>query len=172
MLLSLADAKSPVTGASWPALSDKYKKDKQAQGAGDEPNMELTGDMLDSLDAIATDDGVEIGFFDDQAWKADGHLKFSGSENNLPQRKFLPEEGDSFKKEIEAGVKSIIQDAIVSSGHVDKAEFKDVETKSELYDVLKEQFGDYLSTREIRSAVLRDQRLTLILDELGIIDLL
>lgn len=108
ILLTLQDAKSPVAGESFPALSKNYKEKKIALGGVGKPNMELEGDMLSSLAFKPIDGGIELGFFDSEAAKADGHLKFSGRENHTPQRRFLPGEGQSFKRGIEQEVKKII----------------------------------------------------------------
>lgn len=115
VLSSVGDSTSPVSGQSWPLLSKEYKKKKKEFGSKVTANMELTGDMLDSLTFKPTIDGIEIGFFNKQAWKADGHLKFSGAHNNTPQRRFLPGEGQSFKRDITSIVNDMIQEAIQES---------------------------------------------------------
>jgi hypothetical protein len=100
ILSDVADAKSPVAGESFPKLSKDYKKLKVSEGGSPVPNMELSGEMLDSLTHHGSGSTVEVGFFDEQAWKADGHLKFSGEKNATPKRRFLPAEGQHFKSPI------------------------------------------------------------------------
>jgi hypothetical protein len=112
VLLSVGEAKSPVSGESFRALSKEYKQKKIDLGGTGAPNMELNGDMLDSLTYKKTGNGIELGFFDEQAWKADGHLKFSGEENNTPKRRFLPAQGQKFKSAIEIEIERIIQERV------------------------------------------------------------
>lgn len=170
VLLSVGEAKSPVSGESWPGLSKTYKAKKVADGSAPIANMELTGDMLNALEARPTEDGVEIGFFDkSQAPKADGHLKFSGLENNTPQRRFLPGEGQNFKKDIDVEVSRMIAD--VQSENVKPEDFKGVESSADLYTVLEEIFPD-LSKNEIRLAAARNSSLMDILEELDLVEFL
>ena len=112
ILLSVGKGKSPVSGESFKSLSKDYKDKKIKLGASPIPNLELTGEMLNSLTYRTTSDGIEIGFFDDQAWKADGHLKFSGEKNGTPKRRFLPDVGQSFKKDIDKEINKIIQERL------------------------------------------------------------
>lgn len=168
-LFALDSAKSPVQGESFPALSRKYKKRKLAEGGRGIPDLELTGDLKADLTASPAPDGLEIGFFGSQADKADGHLKFSDRENNCPQRRFLPGEGQKFKREIESGVEDIIARR---SGEAFKEEdFADVESKADLYDVLSEVYLD-MSRSEIRQAVASSPDLFDLLSGLDLIGLL
>lgn len=171
VLSSLRKAETPVQGEDWPALSREYKKLKKSEGLPPEANMELEGDMLDSLDYQETDDGIELGFFGKEAWKADGHLKFSGAENNTPQRRFLPDEGQEFDSSITRKTEQIIADAIAANTEFDKSDFEDVSTKSELYDLLGEYF-DGMSRAEIKAAVARSATLAALFDDLDLWDLL
>lgn len=168
---TLAKASSPIEGESWPKLSKTYKKMKVAQGGVGEANMELTGALLDSLTFEPSAEGVRVGFFDSQAWKADGHLKFSGKNNNTPQRRFLPGKGQNFKDEIQAEVTRIVEDARVESTSIPKSELKSVDTKAELYTLLKEYLGE-MSNQEMKLLVLRNAELVAELDELDLLDLL
>ncbi len=170
VLLTLSEAKSPVKGESWPKLSEKYKKIKVDAGGSPIANMELYGDMLDSLSFEETDAGVDVGFLGEQAWKADGHLKFSGAENNTPQRRFLPGDGEEFRSNIQDGIDKIIADGM--SEQFDKSDFENVDTKTELYDTLAEIFGEEMSRTDMKLAVLRNEYLYDMLDELDILDLL
>lgn len=169
VLKSVAASKSPVDGEDWPTLDPEYKKQKVAESLPGKPNLEASGKMLDSLTFKTTRNGVEIGFFNKQAWKADGHLKFSGEENNIPQRRFLPGEGQSFKDEINTQVERIISDARVTDDTLEG--LGSIDTKEGLYSFLSEQLG--LETRsEIRQAVIRNQKLFDQLEELDLVELL
>ena len=134
-------------------------------------NMEFEGDMLDSLKFKKSDDGVELGFFNKEAWKADGHLKFSGKENSTPMRRFLPGEGQQFNSDIRGEVEKIIADAIADEVTIPRAELEDVSTKSELYDLLAEQFQG-LSRAEIKRTVLQSVVLSELLDDYDLLELL
>lgn len=171
VLSSVRNAESPVSGEDWPALSKEYKRQKKAEGLPGEANMELEGDMLDSLTFKKTDKGIDLGFFDKEAWKADGHLKFSGKENNTPQRRFLPAEGEEFTAAIEDEVNQIISDGIANEMEFKKTDFEDVSTKSDLYSVLAEYFAD-LTRDEIRAAILSAPGLVDTLDEMDLLNLL
>lgn len=172
VLQATADANSPVAGESFPALSRSYAKEKKLEGGTGKPDLTLHGDMMDALDAKPTGDGrVEVGFFGDQAWKADGHLKFSGAENNAPKRRFLPAEGQHFTSEIEGEVEKIIADGLVEGGAIDPSTLEGVSSEEELYSALRGLFPD-MAKAEIRAAILRSATLTEMLDELDLLDLL
>lgn len=169
ILASVAKEQSPVEGEDWPKLDKDYKKHKVAEGLPGKANLESSGELLDALTYKTTKTGVEVGFFNSQAWKADGHLKFSGAENNIPQRRFLPAEGQSFKRSIQDEVNKIIIDAKADT--FKKSDLREIETKSELYSYLEETLG-LESRSEIRMAVLRNEDLFNTLDDLGLVDLL
>jgi len=171
VLQTLRKAESPVAGESFAPLSPKYKKFKMGEGDSGTPNMELYGDMLDSLTYKETDDGIELGFFDSEAWKADGHNKFSGEENNTPQRRFLPAEGDKFVSNIQNEVNKIIADAIAEDTTLKADDFSAVTSKASLYDVLETYFADY-TDREIKMMVLRNPEMMAFLDEEGLAEYL
>lgn len=98
---------SPVSGErSFKKLTKKYA-DKE-KGGDTTPNLYLLGDMLGSLDFKITKDGVKIGVDESQWGKADGHNNFSG-ESQLPKRRFIPDEGQTFKSDIMNGVDDIIE---------------------------------------------------------------
>ena len=171
ILGSLNESHSPVAGEKWPGLSKGYKKIKVAQGGTTTPDMQLSGDMLDSLKFKPTSEGIEVGFFGKEAAKADGHNKLSGRENFTPQRRFLPEEGQSFLKSIEKGIEEIIADAVVEAEKLDKSDFQGVETKYDLMRVLSDKF-DGMTNSEIKGAILRSPDLTELLDSLNLLGLL
>ncbi len=140
VLAYLSDAKSPVSGETFPKLSKLYKERKVAEGGRPVPDLELVGDLKSALSFKPTKSGLEIGFFGAEADKADGHLKFSGRENGIPQRRFLPAEGQTFKREIVREIDRIISEK--SSDIFNKSDFSGVESSGDLYDVLREVYDD------------------------------
>ncbi len=171
ILLAVSDAQSPIQGEKWSPLSKDYKKEKEAEGGVGQANMENSGDLLNSFTFEATPEGLKIGFFDDQAPKADGHNKFSGKEGTAPKRRFLPGEGQKFKGNIQDEVDRIVADVLASNTDFDKAMFEDVNSTSGLYAVLKSVLPD-LTRSEITETAMRSQRLRKILSDLDLIDLL
>lgn len=167
----VSEGKSPVSGESFPGLSKKYKIEKQAEGLPGIPNMELKGDMLDSLTFKPTEEGVKVGFFGSEAWKADGHLKFSGETNHTPQRRFLPAAGQSYKSDITQEIKNIVAERVLDDAGLSKEDFADVDTKSSLYSVL-EDAAPNLSRSQLREATLANLKVVRWLEDLGILDLL
>lgn len=93
--------------------------------------MELEGDMLDALDFKPTADGIKIGVFGSDAPKADGHNKLSGKTNNMPQRRFLPGEGQQYKNSIDREIDKIITDKIATDEKFIAEEKKKEEKKAE-----------------------------------------
>jgi hypothetical protein len=166
-------ANSPVSGESFPPLSKEYAKEKQRQGGSGKPDLTLQGDMLDALEASPTADGVEVGIYGDQAWKADGHLKFSGEENGIPKRRFLPGEGQQFTSDIQGEVEKIIADNLLEADldPEDLRALEDVSSAEELYQVLEGFFPD-MAKVEIRAAVMRSQAFSEMLDSLDLLEFL
>lgn len=110
ILSQLQDGDSPVVGESFPTLNKQYAKDEK--GGDRTPNLDLDGDMLNALTFKNTDDGIKVGIFkSSELGKADGHNKFSRSNNNrIPQRRFIPKPSQSFDPEIRREVKRIIKE--------------------------------------------------------------
>lgn len=106
----VARGESPVEGhGKFPALSPKYKAKKKASGRPGAPDLFFEGDMLPDL-KTKTSDTVWIGHKNKkQAAKADGHNNHSG-ESELPLRRYVPDEGETFKKSIRQGIKRIIRE--------------------------------------------------------------
>ncbi len=172
VLSTVAEAKSPVKGENFKPLSKDYKKKKLAEGGTGKPDMTEHGDMMDDCTfRVGNDDLIKLGFFSSEAWKADGHLKFSGAEGTAPKRRFLPGEGQAFKGSIEGEVEKIIADATVDIAAPPKSAFAGVQTTSELYQALRDLFPS-LGRAEIRAAVLRSAILSELLDELDLLDML
>ncbi len=168
----VAESRSPVKGESFPALSKEYKKKKLAEGGTGKPDLTENGNMMDDLTyRDQGEDAIKIGIFSNQAWKADGHLKFSGADSNNPKRRFLPAEGQEFVPEIEAQVEKIIADYTVEDGGIDPEALSDVHSEADLYDVLKGLFPG-MGKAEIRSAILRSESLSTMLEDLDLLDFL
>ena len=118
ILDKVGQAESPVDkGIYNPSLTKKYKKVKGEISSNTTANMELFGDMLDSLEFTAKDGVIEVGIFDsEQAKKAYGHnTGFSGHPNsemrgNKYKRQFIPHKSKKFKKEAMDQINRIIDD--------------------------------------------------------------
>jgi len=113
ILEDASDGRSSVNGRFWKKLSSEYREFKQEDVGSGDPNMELTGDMLDALEFKPYRDGVEIGFFDKkEAQKADNHNKFSAKsqKTKLPKRQAIPKKGEVFRPAIRNEIKQIIKE--------------------------------------------------------------
>ena len=171
VLLSVNSEQSPVEGEKWPKLSKEYKKKKLEELGSGRADLELTGDMLDALTFKNTKEGIQIGFFGDQAWKADGHLKFSGLQNNCPKRRVLPGKGQDFDSKIQSGIDDILLQAKSDSADLTKSDLKDIETKGDLYSFLKELFG-VESNAEAKFAALASEKVRSKLESADLLGLL
>ncbi len=171
ILTYVSEKKSPVSGASYKStLSRDYAKEKKKEVGNTEANLELSGALLDSVTFKKTEDGIQLGVFGKEAGKADGHNNLSG-ESRLPERRFLPKEGEEFKANIQKEIDSIIADKVAESASFSKSDFEGVDTKAELYSVLSEQFAG-MSRSEIRSAVLGNEELLGLITELDLAEYL
>lgn len=132
--------------------------------------MEFEGDLLDSLTFEETSDGIKIGWFGDQAPKADGHNNFSGK-SSLPVRQTLPRVGEQFRPSIHREIEKIVADAVADEIQIEKADFENVTTKIELYDVLRDYFPD-LTRSEMKLAISRTPTFARFLDDLDLLGLL
>ncbi len=104
----VARGNSPVEGeGKFRRLNKTYATDQK--GGNRTPNLDLEGDMLDSLTHEITGDGIKVGIFrTSEVPKADGHNNFSG-ESKLPTRRFIPDASQDFKSSIKTGITRIIQ---------------------------------------------------------------
>lgn len=165
----VANSKSPIDGSTFHALSDEYAKKKKEETGSDDPNLDLTGKMLSSLDYKIIGQAIELGVYGDDAGKADGHNNFSGK-SKLPERKFLPDKGELFDDEIV----NIINDAIdmykADNLSLDEDVLKNIDTKEELYGYLANEF-DWLSKPKIKELILSSELATT-LDKFDLLDLL
>ena len=116
ILSDVGQAKSPVTGRDFKGLSTNYRKFKKNYSSSSIANLELHGDMLDSLKfEDVGKNKIEIGIFNKQeAQKADNHNKFSQAslKTNVPKRQFIPKKGESFRPAIRKEIEEIIDKAL------------------------------------------------------------
>jgi hypothetical protein len=109
--------KSPVDGSKFPKLSPEYKAKKKKLGGSGNPDLELTGSMLNGIKtkSSASTDEVKIYVTGRQnQLKADNHNKFSSESKgtSVPARKFIPndDEDETFRPGILRGIKSIVSE--------------------------------------------------------------
>lgn len=155
ILLSCADETSPVDGRQFKPLSRKYAILKKAETGSTDANLDLNGEMLNALDYNVSGSKIEIGVFGSDAPKADGHNNFSGK-SKIPTRQFLPREGQDFTSHINSIVEDTINTYIADNTSFDKDKLDAVNSKSDLYELLKSEFGD-LPRSELKSLVLRSE---------------
>lgn len=171
ILKSVGGAKSPISGESWPGLSPAYKKFKQNQNRPGKANMEFSGDMLDSLDSDVSASGkLTLGYFGDEAEKADGHNNFSGK-SDLPQRRSLPGVDQTFKKGAVAQIDDLIAEAVADSVKLPVRRLQNVKTKKDLFNILSEVFPGR-SRNSIRDAILNSDDMLRQLSGLDLLQLL
>ena len=112
---SLRNSSSPVSGEPFKTtLSESYRAYKSRQGGGTSANLRLFGDLLNSLN-YELGPGGQIGVGHTgvgrdgrpNARKCVGHCHFESSK--LPRRRYLPDRGQSFKRDIEDGIRNIVE---------------------------------------------------------------
>jgi len=169
-LIAVSEAASPVSGEKWKkTLSPEYRDQKRDDGRGTTANMENRGDMLDALSFKPTSKGVEIGVFGHgEAKKADGHNNFSG-DSELPQRRFIPAEGQNYKMKIEAEVNKIINDVIADETPVTRTQLAGVKSNSDFWDLMTQVVFPEFNRAEIRGAITRSDRISRMLMEFGLL---
>lgn len=123
-LNAVGQSKSPVAGETWKAsLSPGYKKFKSKFSSVLRANMELHGDMLDKLECVVNRAGnLELRITGkSESAKADGHNNHSG-ESVLPQRRFIPDDGQTFRRNIIQKMKSVIATGSADTSGSDNGE--------------------------------------------------
>lgn len=148
-------------------MSREYKKRKVDEGAPPVANLDLRGDLLEALDFEETDGGIKLGFFGDQAPKADGHLKFSGKEGTAPKRRSIPAEGQKFVSSIESEVEAMVAEAVAETIEPDASDFESVETASEFWEAIADYFPE-MSRTKVKMTVLNSPSLTDFFESLGL----
>lgn len=113
ILEKVADSHSPVTGRKFKQLNEEYAE-REKNGDRD-ANLDLFGDMLNSLEYKVKRNGIEIGIYDeDQAIKSYAHnTGFKGhpvlADKGL-KRQFIPNKGENFTKSVLSGVRDVIEE--------------------------------------------------------------
>lgn len=116
VMRSLSRGLSPVKGeGSFQRLDAKYSK--QFKGGSRTANLELEGDLKDSLIVKpATGSFIKFGHEGAQVPKADGHNQISSKakrwavEAAMPKRRYIPDDGQKFSDNITGEIKKIIKD--------------------------------------------------------------
>lgn len=166
--LDLAAQKSPVSGQKFPALSKNYASYKKREVGNNKANLDFSGDMQSAIDFTTTSEGIEFGVFGADAPKADGHNNFSG-DSDLPLRQFVPNVGEGFTRKIQAGVDDIIRNYVNENMELDEGRLKDIESKADLYEYLREVF-EGASVATIRANIATSENLSEALDEYGLLE--
>lgn len=114
MLDYIGSGKSPIAGGRWKkTLSPEYSKIKGEHSGAGFANLELSGDLLDSLDVVVTGSGkLSIEVPSSQAGKAEGNNTGSyGNSKSNPSlaREFIPKRGQTFRREIIEGIRQIAE---------------------------------------------------------------
>ena len=105
----MSEQKSPVAGhGSFPALSKEYAKVKKAAGHPAIPNLEFDGALKDAIKTYPKGNKLVIEVTGSEGAKADGHCNHSG-DSDLPLRRFIPADGEKFKRPIIEGIARIIK---------------------------------------------------------------
>lgn len=110
VLQHVGETNSPVSGhGKFKALGKAWKAKKEEEGGTPIPNLEFTGSMLSALECNIKGGKLVLRIKGSESDKADGHNNHSGK-SEIPTRRFIPLEsdGETFKKEIINGIKTII----------------------------------------------------------------
>lgn len=104
--------KSPVKGIrkNFDSLSDKYAEFKRSKVGNENPNLRLSGKLIESMDVDSDENSFTISIDDsDEIAKAYNH----NEGDTLPMRKFMPHDdrtkNNTFKKEIVDTIKKVIK---------------------------------------------------------------
>jgi hypothetical protein len=109
ILRKVSTGTSPVEGrCRFKILNKEYAEDEKFGNRT--PNLDLEGDMLNALDYRVTGNTkLEVGIFkSSEVPKADGHNNFSG-QSKLPERRFIPDDSEAFKKDIQGRIKQLVE---------------------------------------------------------------
>jgi len=105
------DGQTSVKGGRWVKdLRPDYKKKKLEESSVGFANLELEGEMLDSLETGVRGRKVFIEVGDDQRGKAEGHLTGQyGKQSATRPRQFMPVGGQELAGPIMNGVRKILR---------------------------------------------------------------
>ena len=103
---------SPVKGqGSFKGLSKEYKEFKKTKVGNTDPNLRLTGRLIESMDVDADDKSFTISVEGKQnIGKAHNHNTDASKRSPLPKRQFLPNDrnGESLKRDVVKAIKETI----------------------------------------------------------------
>lgn len=111
VLKNTGDGRTSVKGGKWVrGLTEEYAKKKGEESSADFANLELTGDMLDTLKTGVRGKKVFIEVDESERGKAEGHLTGKyGKRSRIRPRQFMPVGGQELSPEIMNGVKRILK---------------------------------------------------------------
>ena len=105
----MGNENSPVAGhGAFPKLSKEYARRKREAGHPAVPNLEFDGDLKDAIQVYPKGNRLVIEVTGAEGAKADGHCNLSG-DSSLPLRRFIPDDGEQFKRPILEGIARIIK---------------------------------------------------------------
>ena len=116
MLDYIGSGTSPVSGfGKFPGYTKTYKDFKRGESSASAVNLELSGEMLDALDARVSGSTINVNVYGDSdlEGKAEGNnLGTYGKANPIPgkARRFIPVGNERLKKDILQGVKDILKE--------------------------------------------------------------
>lgn len=114
LLEFIGDGRSPVSGGVWRKnLTPDYLKEKRKESGVRFANLELSGEMLDSLTVEVKRGKVVIDLAKDQYDKAEGHITGQYGAGNMKKdyrRQFVPQGEEGFKRQIESNIKRILRE--------------------------------------------------------------
>jgi hypothetical protein len=113
ILSNCGDGRTSVKGGRWvKSLTPGYKKVKSQYSGVDYANLELHGDLLDSVETGVSGKKVFIEIADEtQLGKAEGHLTgiYGAHSKKARPRQFMPQPGEELSPDIVSGIKDILQ---------------------------------------------------------------
>ena len=134
ILRDVSNGTSPVQGEGrFRRLSKDYAEDK---GGGRTSNLELEGDLLSDFFVKKTrGNKVKLGHEGSETPKSDGHNQLSSKakewarRKGFPRRRYIPDEGQQFKRRILDGIRNIIDEATVARPSRRRADGPEVEVE-------------------------------------------
>lgn len=112
MLDYIGEGKSPVQGGRWVrSLSPEYKKKKMEESGVNFSNLELTGGFLDNLKVDVSGSKIVIDVDSDDYGRAEGFISGEyGANSEIKKRQFMPQPGESFKKQILSDLRTLLEE--------------------------------------------------------------
>lgn len=114
LLEYIGDGKSPVQNGAWKRrLTPDYLAKKSEESGVNFSNLELTGELLDSLTVDVRGGKVVIDVAKDQYGKAEGHITGQYGDGKMKadyRRQFVPQGKENFKAQIQNNIKRILRE--------------------------------------------------------------